>query len=272
MATMGNHDMEALYSPDGYGGQRARWDFPDNGPAGATGAYSFVYGNVGVIALDSNDVSYEIPANRGYTGGAQTKWLAQRLKSLRAQPDVDFVVVFHHHCAYSTTINHASEGGVRSLWVPLFDKYRVDLVINGHNHVYERADTMRAGRVRTTPIGDTVHPDSDGTTYVTAGAGGRSLYGFAVPDSYAGNVRDIDEVHSRVAAAGDHKVAEKVGWSRVRYTGYSFLAVDVTPADAGGTATLTLRALAESGDEIDRLVIARRTDGTGRAALDDTTT
>ena len=43
----------------------------------STGAYSFVYGNVGVVALDANDVSYEIPANHGYTGGAQTTgWTA----------------------------------------------------------------------------------------------------------------------------------------------------------------------------------------------------
>jgi hypothetical protein len=72
--------MEALYSPDGYGGQLARLNFTDNGPAHTAGVYSFIYGNVGVISLDPNDVSYEIPANLGYSGGAQTPWLAGRLK------------------------------------------------------------------------------------------------------------------------------------------------------------------------------------------------
>jgi hypothetical protein len=269
MPTLGNHDMEALYSSDGYGGQRARWDFPDNGPARATGAYSFVYGNVGVIALDSNDVCYEISANHGYTGGTQTTWLADRLTFLRAQPDVDFVVVFHHHCAYSTTVEHASEGGVRKHWVPLFDKHRVDLVINGHNHIYERADTMHAGKVHPTPIGATVRPDRHGTTYVTAGAAGRGLYSFAEPDSYAGHVREVDDVLSAVSNSAGHHVAERVGWSRVRYTGYSFLAVDVAPAAAGSTTTLTLRALTESGTEIDHLTIARKAGGRSRADLDD---
>ncbi len=271
MPTLGNHDMEAIYSPDGYGGQRARWDFPDNGPAKATGAYSFVYGNVGVVALDSNDVTYEIPVNHGYTGGTQTRWLDRRLKTLRARPDVDFVVVFHHHCAYSTTVQHASEGGVRAQWVPLFDKYQVDLVINGHNHIYERADTMRGGTARKTPIGDTVHPETDGTTYITAGAAGRSLYHFAVPDSYAGRVMDVDHIRSHVSTPSGHKAAEKVNWSRVRYTGYSFLAVDVAPAAAGATSTLTLRALSETGQEIDHLVIARASHATERAHLDDAT-
>jgi hypothetical protein len=268
MAGLGNHDMEALYSPNGYGGQLARWDFPENGPVHSEGVYSFIYGNVAVISLDPNDVSNEIPANRGYTGGAQTAWLDKRLKFLREQPDVDFVVVFFHHCAYSTTTAHASEGGVRSQWVPLFDKYGVDLVINGHNHIYERADVLKGGVPKKTPIGSTVHPVTDGTTYVTAGAAGRSLYAFPAPDSYAGHVNDVDSVASYVNTA-DGKVTENVTWSRVRYTGYSFLAVDVKPAGEGRTTTLTLRAVTEAGAEIDRVVIARKAGGTARNRLDD---
>ncbi len=269
MASLGNHDMEALYSSNGYGGQLARWDFPDNGPVHAEGVYSFIYGNVGVISLDPNDVSFEIPANNGYTGGAQTAWLDKRLAFLRAQSDVDFVVVFFHHCAYSTTTAHASEGGVRSQWVPLFDKYGVDLVINGHNHIYERADVLKGGVAKKTPIGSTVHSAIDGTTYVTAGAAGRSLYAFSAPDSYAGHVNDVDSVASFVNIAGGTKTPETVTWSRVRYTGYSFLAVDVQPAAEGRTTTLTLRAVTEAGAEIDRVVIARRAGGSGRTTLND---
>jgi hypothetical protein len=111
MVATGNHDMEALYSPDGYGGDIARFDLPGNGPERCPSVYSYIYGNVAVISLDANDVSYEIPANLGYSGGSQTSWLHDRLKFLRGQPDVDFIVVFFHHCAYSTTNNHASEGG-----------------------------------------------------------------------------------------------------------------------------------------------------------------
>lgn len=71
MVTTGNHDMEAWYSPDGYGGQIARWSLPDSGfdPRSAPGVYAFTYGNVGFVALDANDVSYEIPANFGYSDG-----------------------------------------------------------------------------------------------------------------------------------------------------------------------------------------------------------
>jgi hypothetical protein len=267
MVATGNHDMEALYSPNGYGGDQARFDFPGNGPSHCPSVYSFVYGNVGVISLDANDVSYEIPANLGYSAGSQTSWLAGRLAYLRAQPDVDFIVVFFHHCAYSTTTAHASEGGVRNAWVPLFDQYQVDLVVNGHNHIYERADALRGGVPKATPIGATSHPQTDGTTYVTAGAAGRSLYNFPAPDSYAGNESTVDTVTSYVWASGKVKVPEVVHWSRVRYTGYSFLAIDVKPAPAGQPTTLTLRAVTEAGTEIDRVVLERTARCTGNQRL-----
>jgi hypothetical protein len=261
MVATGNHDMEALYSPNGYGGQEARWDFPGNGPKECPSVYSFIYGNVAFISLDANDVSNEIPANRGYSGGSQTKWLADRLYFLRTQPDIDFVVVYFHHCAYSTTNQHASEGGVRADWVPLFDKYKVDLVVNGHNHVYERSDALRGNAIqREVPIGGSVDPAKDGTIYVTAGGAGRSLYSFPVPDSYAGHVADQADVPGYYWNSSGNKVTESVDWSRVRYTGYSFIAVDVAPASKGHTTTLTVRAVAESGAEIDHFVL-RRTAG-----------
>jgi hypothetical protein len=256
MVTTGNHDMEALYANHGYGGQTARWDFPGSGPRSCPGAYSFIYGNVGVISLDANDVSYEIPANLGYTGGDQTRWLKQRLAFLRAQPDVDFVVVFFHHCAYSTTNSHASEGGVRDHWVPLFDRYKVDLVVNGHNHVYERSDALRGNRVtKQVPIGGTAHPETDGTVYATCGGGGRSLYDFPAPDTYEGHEGPHQDVPSYHWAPGKSKVTETVQWSRVRFTGYAFMAVDSEPALPGRRSKLTVRVLTSAGAEIDRFTL-----------------
>ncbi|MCA6096073.1 metallophosphoesterase family protein [Streptomyces sp. SCA3-4] len=257
MVTTGNHDMEAWYSPNGYGGQSARWTLPDNGfdPVRAPGAYSFVYGNTAVVALDANDVSYEIAANTGYSGGRQTAWLDRRLRELRETPGIDFLVVFFHHCAYSTTRAHASDGGVRDAWVPLFDKHRVDLVINGHNHVYERTDALRGRRVaRRVPIGETVDSVRDGIVYVTAGGAGKALYDFGVTDSHEGRVRNLDSVPGYQWRKGRVKSAETVEWSRVRYTGYSFLAVEAEP---GRHPRLKVTALSEGGSRIDRFDVVR---------------
>jgi hypothetical protein len=260
MIAVGNHDMEAWYSPNGYGGHEARWTLPGNGPDAEKlpGVYSFTYGNVAVVSLDANDVSYEIPANLGISGGLQTDWLDKELARLRKRSGVDFIVVFFHHCAYSTTTSHASEGGVQEAWVPLFEKHGVDLVINGHNHVYERTDAIKAGAVsKKAPIGTTVNSERDGIVYVTAGGAGRSLYSFPVPDSYEGHVADVESVDTWHSGK-DGRVNETVEWSRVRYTGYSFLAVEVQPATSGHTTTLTVSALAETGERVDHFTVARK--------------
>ncbi|MFE1951237.1 purple acid phosphatase family protein [Streptomyces sp. NPDC059524] len=262
MVSYGNHDMEAWYAPHGYGSQQARFAPPGNGPdpENLPGVYSFVHGNTAVISLDANDVSWEIPANLGLSGGTQTTWFEGQLKKFRAAGSgIDFIVVFFHHCAYCTASAHASEGGVRKEWVPLFDKYTVDLVINGHNHVYERSDVLKGDKVaKELPIGGTVYPETEGVVYVTAGAAGKSLYAFPVADTYAGHEVDVDPFASYVGEADGGKRAVTVDWSRVRYTNYSFLRVDVRPAGVGRTATLTVRGIAESGAEVDRFVVARR--------------
>ncbi|WP_020123259.1 metallophosphoesterase family protein [Streptomyces canus] len=260
MVSYGNHDMEAWYSPNGYGGEEARFTLPDNGPdkAHLPGVYSFVYGNTAIISLDPNDVSFEIPANLGISGGTQTTWFEGQLKKYRAAKDIDFIIVFFHHCAYCTSTAHASEGGVRHEWVPLFEKYTVDLVINGHNHQYERTDVIKGDKVaKKLPIGETAYPETEGVVYVTAGAAGRSLYAFSAPDSYEGHLNERDSVASFVNTK-DGKVNETVAWSRVRYLNYSFLRVDVEPASKGHYAKLKVSGIAETGDRIDHFTVARR--------------
>ncbi|MGY4980042.1 purple acid phosphatase family protein [Streptomyces sp. 900105755] len=260
MVSYGNHDMEAWYSPNGYGGEEARFSLPDNGPDKnhLPGVYSFVHGNTAIISLDPNDVSFEIPANLGISGGTQTKWFEAQLKKFRASKDIDFIVVFFHHCAYCTSTAHASEGGVRQEWVPLFEKYTVDLVINGHNHQYERTDVIKGNTVvKKLPIGETAYSETEGVVYVTAGAAGRSLYAFTAPDSYEGHLNEVDSVASFINTK-DGKVNETVAWSRVRYLNYSFLRVDVEPAPRGQYAKLKVSGIAETGDRIDHFTVARK--------------
>jgi hypothetical protein len=268
MFTTGNHDMEALYGAHGYGGHAARLDLPANGPPGCPSVYRFTHANVGVVALDANELSAEIRTNRGYSGGAQVRWLEDTLRTWRADPAIDFVVAFFHHCAYSTTREHASDGGVRDAVDPLFSRYQVDLAIQGHNHVMERTDPIRDGRAtRAAPDGSTVEPARDGVTYLCIGSGGRARYSFPAPQRFRGLDEPADPVDSYVWRPDRGKDPERVTWSRTRYDGYAFLAVDVRPAAPGRTTTMTLRTLAdavpgraEPYTEIDRVTL-RRTAG-----------
>jgi hypothetical protein len=272
MFTTGNHDMEALYDDNrspggarhGYGGHAARLDLPGNGPSACPSVYTFRHGNVGVVSVDANDLSTEIPTNAGYSGGAQAAWLRQTLTALRADPTVDWIVAFFHHCAFATSRAHASDAGVRAAVAPLFDEFSVDLVLQGHNHQYERTDPIRRGRSAVpAPDGATVRPETDGTTYVCVGSGGRPRYtwqdgetdryrGFAGPDSGV-------DVASHVALGGEDHQPERVDWSQARYLDYAYVTVDVTPPPGPAQTTrLTLRATTDTGQEIDRVVLERR--------------
>ena len=244
MPTTGNHEMEYGYGPLGYEAFLARFALPGKGPSPAM--YSFRYGNAGFVALDGNDVSYEIRANRDYTGGAQDVWLERTLSEMRADPAIDFIVVGYHNCSYCTNVVHASDAGPRERWGESFDQYSVDLVINGHNHCYERTHPIRSGQpTKEAPAGSTISPATDGTTYITAGGGGQAAYQAALyPASY-------------VTVAGGLRVPELAPWSATRYLNLSLIAVDVAPRDAEGVATMTIRALRADGKVIESLILRR---------------
>jgi hypothetical protein len=79
----------------------------------------------------------------GHTPNRQTKWLEHELSRARSNPGVDWIVVQMHQCALSSSTDNGCDLGIRQAWLPLFDQYQVDLVVNGHDHDYERSYPVR---------------------------------------------------------------------------------------------------------------------------------
>jgi Purple acid Phosphatase, N-terminal domain/Calcineurin-like phosphoesterase len=133
----------------------------------------------------------------------QTIWLEKTLAEARHDRSVDMIVVFMHQCAMSTSVaGNGSDLGIRQAWLPLFDKYEVDLVLSGHEHDYERTypvrgydagdlgtvvapnpgqakgakvDTRRPSVVTTEPYnhgGTPAWNTAEGTVYLVLGGGG----------------------------------------------------------------------------------------------------
>jgi hypothetical protein len=130
-------------------------------------------------------------------------------------------------------------------WTPLFDRWGVDLVINGHNHCYERTYPVLSGA----PVAE-IGPDEawwagDGVTYLCAGGGG----GKAFPMSVA--------AMSTVTVDGGRRIPERAPWSAFRYNDNSLVLVDVTPPDRAGTTTMTVRAVDSAGAELERFTLLR---------------
>lgn len=267
MFATGNHDMEALYDLNradgpahGYAGHAARLSLPGTGPRGCPSVYAFTHGTVGVASVDANDLSTEIPTNAGYSGGTQLAWLEQTLAGWRADPAIEWIVLFFHHCAFATSGAHASGAGVRRALAPLCDRYRVDLCVQGHNHQYERTDPIRDGRpTRPAPDRSTVHPETDGTTYVCVGSGGRPRYRWqpGETDSHRGQETEQAPITSFVAGPDDQKQAETVTWSRTRYLGYAYLRCSVVPGSHGTDSQLVVHAITDLGEEIDKVRLSR---------------
>lgn len=183
MPSIGNHEIEASGTIGGFGvaeadswgklgydAYRTRFDLPLNGDKEWEGCwYRFRYGSVEFISIDNNDVNTEVTENIGYSQGRQRSFVERSLKAAAADPSVDFIVILMHQAAFSSGL-HGSDAGVRKTWFPLFTRYGVDLVIQGHDHHYERTHLMRGADVALASPGDYV---SDiGTMYVVAGNGG----------------------------------------------------------------------------------------------------
>jgi Purple acid Phosphatase, N-terminal domain/Calcineurin-like phosphoesterase len=247
VSSVGSHELEPLATP--YAGYMTRFAQPVDPASGSPVVRSFTYGNVAVLHLDGNDLSAQEITHRGYTGGAQTTWLAGKLAGYRAPGSgVDFVVCVVNCCCYSSNQNHGSDGGLRDVWGPLFDTYAADLVISGHVHAYERTNPMLAGQpTRQVASGGTVNPATDGTTYICAGGGGNGLYrtwygSTGTGDAGSATAPKVWRLNSAGKPAQTKDTA--LGFSACRRALWSCLSVTVTPAAPGGQTTLLVQALA----------------------------
>ncbi|MEU6645837.1 metallophosphoesterase [Saccharomonospora sp. NPDC046836] len=152
IAVPGNHEYSGGLSTF----WRPQFPYPDNGPGNAElkqTVYYLDYQGVRFIALDSN---YQSNAT---LMAAQTQWLERVLAD---NPNKWTVVTFHHP-VYSTT-GTRNNPNVRAQWGPLFEKYGVDLVLQGHDHTYGRGNKVD-NRQSTS-----VH---NGVAYVVSVSGGK---------------------------------------------------------------------------------------------------
>src|SRR5919108_2739026 len=93
--------------------------------------YSFDYHNVHFIAIDSM-IPYTI-------NSPQYSFVRNDLISTSQNPNIKWIIVYFHHPMYTSSSKHPSDSLLRETYHPLFDQYGVDLVLQGHNHNYQRS-------------------------------------------------------------------------------------------------------------------------------------
>jgi hypothetical protein len=301
MPCPGNHEIEFGNGPTGHNSYLTRYALPDNGTAHRGLWYRFQAGSALFISLAADDVIYQdsgafvagpepfrpIPSTgnppiepgtslyiRGFSDGAQTRWLEATLAAASKDPGIDWIVVQMHQDAMSSSTNgNGSDKGIREAWLPLFDRYGVDLVLCGHDHDYERTWPVRGcnhhvGRdVSTGAPVDTCQPNpvitvepSDGkfdtrlgTIHLILGGGGTN----APLDAY-GVDRANGLPQAKVITRGNRPIPgtpagtftkppadalEDAIWSARRDTdtGYGIGVFDLDPGKPGGKTSITVR-------------------------------
>lgn len=128
MPVLGNHDRQ-----DGLGAQLYYdlFSLPKNAPAGVEqeGSYSFEYGNAIFLMIDATSEVKD-----------HTPWIEEKLAGTKAT----WKFVMFHFPPYNFEEPYPD---IQEAWVPLFDKYHVDMVMGGHVHYYMRSRPMAGGKV-----------------------------------------------------------------------------------------------------------------------------
>lgn len=140
--------------------------------------YYFTYGNTLFMVLNTNNSS----------GAEHDAFMEQ---AIEANPDATWKVVMFHQDVYGSASHSTSSSiiNLRQALFPVFDKYKIDLVLNGHDHSYTRTYHMYQDQALTNQNvdanGAVVNPL--GTLYITLNsASGSKYYDLqAIPETYS---------------------------------------------------------------------------------------
>lgn len=137
---------------------RPSFAFPLNGPEKLPEtAYFIDYQGTRIVVLNSNDRHL-----------IQAEWL----DTILATNPQKWTIITFHHPLYSTAIGRDNPM-IRKAWQGVFDRHRVDLVLQGHDHSYGRTGLMHGSN---TDTGLTKQIPESGTVYVVS-VSGPKMYG-----------------------------------------------------------------------------------------------
>jgi acid phosphatase type 7 len=121
--------------------------------------YSFDFGQAHVTALNDTPAA----SDAGSIAGAQAQFLDADL----GKTAQTWKLVTHHRPEYTASTGHPPATELQQAWEAILDARKVDLVLNGHAHAYERSKPLVAGQVVA---------DGQGPVYVVEGGGGADPY------------------------------------------------------------------------------------------------
>lgn len=145
--------------------------------------YSFNYGNTHFVAINSGHakgVEEAKETNWRYAPDSpEYQWLENDLAQARKDKNITWVIIYMHHPPYSFGWSHVQ--GWQERITPLLDKYKIDLALAGHRHVYERHRAIRDNHAISMSNSHS-YDRPTGTVYITNGTAGGSPQGLGGSD------------------------------------------------------------------------------------------
>jgi acid phosphatase type 7 len=139
------------------------------------GYYSFDLGAWHIISLNSNCGAVGAPSCD--RDSPQVRWLQADLQA-NSRP---CTLAYWHHPRFTDQAGHGDAPQTQYFWNALYAAH-ADLVLNGHNHVYQRFGPLD-------PLGRLTDYGA-GVREIVAGTGGNSLYTFSTPPRASSRYRD----------------------------------------------------------------------------------
>ena len=144
--------------------------------------YSFNYQNVHFTVM-STELPYGVNSD-------QYNFVNNDLSKAASDPNIDWIVVYFHKLMITSPSRHPPEFLLPDTYQPLFEKYDVDLVLQGHNHHYERTYPIKFNNNNVTnPIETSTntnsYTDPDGQIFLTVGTGGKKSHNFTAIADYS---------------------------------------------------------------------------------------
>jgi len=141
---------------------------------------SFDYNNVHFLLMATakeKRISYS-------NDSEQYEFVKQDLSNAQKNKSIDWIIVTSFRSFYSTSTTHPGLDALQDTYHQLFDKYGVDIVLQAHNHNYQRTYPLSYNEtVQSTPIirdkGTEDYANiKKGQIFITVGTGGEKLYNF----------------------------------------------------------------------------------------------
>ena len=112
----------------------------------------------------------------------QYKFISEDLKKASENKEIDWIIVTSYEPFYTSPTKHTAEKDIRNIYHPLFEKYGVDLVLQAHNHNYQRtypisfnpSDSSKP--IVTNQFTTAYKSQTDGIVFAIVGTGGESFY------------------------------------------------------------------------------------------------